>query len=67
MSAASSSVAVVISSIAVVSLVFEKYIFERFERVKVCEPAVNVFPLTVSVNDDTSTEAFAPSVVSKVR
>ena len=37
------------------------------ERANVCEPAVSVFPLMVSVNDDTATEALAPSVVSKVR
>ncbi len=45
----------------------EKYIFARFERIKVCVPAVNVVPLIVIVRFSTATEAFAPSVVSKVR
>ena len=52
---------------AVVSSVFEKYILLRFVMVNVWEPAVSVFPLMVSVSDATGTEAFAPSVVSKVR
>ena len=30
-------------------------------------PIINVVPLNVSFSDDISTEAFAPSVVSKVR
>ena len=51
----------------VVSSVFEKYILLRFESVKDSEPAVNIFPLKVSVSDDVATEAFVPSVISKVR
>ena len=58
---------VMLSMPVVDSSVFEKYIFERFERTKVCEPAVRVLPLMVSDSDDTGTEAFSPSVVSKVR
>ena len=68
MSVDSSRVALVISSMPVVSSVFEKYILLRFVSVNDCEPTVRVVPLMVSVTSEaTDTEAFAPSVVSKVR
>jgi hypothetical protein len=51
----------------IVSSVVEKYILLRFERMNVWESTVSVFPLMVSFSDSTGMEAFAPSVVSKVR
>ena len=45
----------------------EKYIFARFVSVNCWSPTVSVFPLMVMVSDETGIEAFAPSVVSKVR
>ena len=63
-----------ISSIPVVTLVFEKYILLRFESEdergdspEFCEPTVSVVPLIVIVSDATDTEALPPSMVSKVR
>lgn len=66
MSVASSSVALVISSMPVVdSSDVEKYILLRFVRVNDCVPAVSVVPLILSVKSDTDTETLAPSVVTK--